>query len=152
MQNKQQMLASTRARATYAKFQQQRVGATICRGTSGNDFNFFYSDHSYWADNCLGWVIDDSKKSKICAFCFGTPHQKIELQSKIDNNEIRKEPRDGSGVPGPSLKSDKSNGRKLQQLRKISKCGGSSNKDVSNSKIKKAKKTKVQKTKKRDRK
>jgi hypothetical protein len=145
MQNKQQMLASSRARATYAKLQQQRVSSTVCRGASGDDFNFFYSDLSYWSDNCLGWVLDDLKKSKICPFCAAVSPSEIEFQVKIASNEIRKEFRDINRISGQPAEPSKPGTPKLRQLHKGRKRGSDCDKGVPSAKNKKNKKGYVQK-------
>jgi hypothetical protein len=152
MQNKQQMLASDRARATYAKLQRQGVAITVCRGTTGDHFNFFYSGFSYWSNNCLGWVIDDPKKSKICTYCLVTAPPEREFELKNDDNEIRKEPRNSNRLSGQSIKPSKPRPSKLRPLHKSGEHSSNSNKDVSSVKSKKAKEATVQKTKKRARK
>lgn len=148
MQNKQQMLASPLARATYTKFQQQRVAATVCRGTAGDDLNFFYSDLPYWADNCLGWVADDAQKSKICAYCsLVTPAERAYF-TKIDTDEIRNSDR----VPRQDAKSCKPRRSGVSGVQPGGKHRGKGNKDVPSHKIKEDSKGAVQKTNKKSKK
>ncbi len=146
------MLASTSARATYAKFQRQHAAATVCRGMTGDDFNFFYSDFPYWSDCCLGWVLDDHKKSKICTFCSIVSPSEVDFQVKSDNNEIRKEFGDSDRVSGQPPEPSKSRTPRLRQLHKGGKRGGDSDKDVPSSKDKETKKGNVQKSQKRTKK
>lgn len=120
------MLASARARATYAQFQRQGLTATVCRGTTGSDFNFFYSDYEYWSNGCLGWVHDFTNESKICTYCSVTKAPSREFIVKEDKDEFRTELRNSNRVlrqadepckPGRSRLPKVSSGRKHSSKR-----------------------------------
>lgn len=145
MQNRQQMLASPSARATYTKFQRQSLAATVCRGTSDDDFNFFYSDLTYWADNCLGWVPDITGRSKVCVYCARTAPPEIKLETKSDINEVRKQSRNSNRAHRQPNEPSAPNAPGLRQLQKSRKHGSESSKGISNTKNKKTEEISVQK-------
>lgn len=128
MQNKQQMLASPIARATYAKFQRQRIAATVCRGTTSDEFNFFYSGFSYWSNRCLGWVPDFADKPKICIHCLVAtpPTQEFEVKDNIDDR--RKELRNIDRLSGQANESNKLGRSGLSEIHTVSKHSSKSNK------------------------
>lgn len=148
MQNKQQMLASDRARATYAKFQRQGVAATVCRGTTGDDFNFFYSGFPYWSNSCLGWVPDFANKPKICSYCLVATPPTREFEVKEELHDPRKELRDSNRLPGQANEPSKSGKSGVSTVSASSKHSSKGNKDLPSSKIKKTKTNTIQKTKK----
>jgi hypothetical protein len=147
MQNRQQMLASPRAQATYVQFQRQGIAATVCRGTTDDEFNFFYSDLTHWADNCLGWVIDSINKSKICTHCSLSSPLKVKIEPKSDINEFRKESRDSNRSPGQPTAPSKPGSPEIRGVCKVHKHGGKGNKDLPAVKNKKTKRVHTRKRK-----
>lgn len=147
MQNRQQMLASPQAQATYKQLQRRGVAATVCRGTADNDFNFFYSDLTYWSDNCLGWVSDTINKSKVCASCVFATAPEIKFETKPDINEVRKESRDSNRVSRQPNESSKPNTSGLRQLHTICEHSGNDGKIVPGVKIQKTEEIPVKKRK-----
>lgn len=148
MQTKQQMLASPKAKRTYKTLQALNIPVTICRGTSGNEINFFYSDLPYWSDSCLGWVRDAHKSSKICAYCKLAKAPEVEFPSFPLKDEVGEKSRDISGVPGQSAKPSKPRPSELPGLHKSSKHRDKSAKSNAVAKAKKEKTNKLQKGKK----
>ena len=146
------MLASDTARATYAKLQRQGIPATVCRGASGDDYNFFYSDFTYWSNYCLGWVPDIRDKPRICIHCsrIKAPVREFEIKNDIDAfpKESRNSDRPLRQPPTPSKPGPSS----VRQLCASSKHSNTGNKDSTNAKNKKAKVGASQKTKKRTKK
>ena len=142
------MLASDRARATYAKFQRQGVAATVCRGTTGDDFNFFYSGFPYWSNNCLGWVPDFANKPKICSYCVITKPPEREFEVKDEPNVNRPELRDINRLPGQANEPSKSRKSGLPAISASSKHSSKGNKNLPKPKTKEIKTNTVQKTKK----
>jgi len=149
MQNRQQMLASSRAQATYVQFQRQGIAATVCRGTTDDEFNFFYSDLTHWSDNCLGWVIDVTNKSKICTHCSLSSPLKVKIEPKYDINEVRKESRDSNRPHRKPVEPSNPGSSGLRCVRKSCKHSGKGNKDLPAVKNQKTKRVHVQKSKNR---
>lgn len=110
------MLASSRTKATYTKLQQQGIASTVCRGTSGDDFNFFYSDLSYWSDSCLGWVPDFVHKPKICTYCLVAVAPLREFETKEEVYDTRKKLRDVDRSSGQANEPGKPRRRELSKL------------------------------------
>jgi hypothetical protein len=100
MQNKKQMLDSSRAQRTYAQFYRLGLAATMCRGTTSDDNNFFYSNLPYWSVRCLGWVLDKPGKPKVCQFCMLAQPPKVEFSPAAAKNEAKQESRDDSSPLG----------------------------------------------------
>lgn len=142
------MLASDRARYTYAKFQRQGVAATVCRGTTGEDFNFFYSDFPYWSNSCLGWVPDFANKPKICAYCLITKAPARKFEVEVEPNDIRKESRNSDRLPGQANKPDKPGRSGLSKVSTGDEHRSKGNKNVPTPKNKKNSKNKGKTTKK----
>lgn len=142
------MLASERARAMYTKFQRQGVAATVCRGTTGDDFNFFYSDFSYWSNNCLGWVPDSANEPKICPYCRIAKTPIREFEVKDEPNVNRSELRDSNRLPRQTDEPSKSGKSGISSLSVSSKHSCKGHKNLPKTKTKKIKTTTVQKTKK----
>lgn len=145
MQTKRQMLASDRARASYVKFQRQCVAATVCRGTTGDDFNFFYSVDAYWSHSCLGWVPDIANKSKICCYCAVTKPPVREFYIKEEDNDHRTESRDSDRLHGQVNEPSKSRRSRLHEVQTSSKHRDKGNKSLPKNKIKENSKRTVQK-------
>jgi hypothetical protein len=147
MQNRQQMLASPQAQATYKQLQRRGVVATVCRGTAGDDFNFFYSDLAYWSDNCLGWVSDTINKSKVCASCVFATAPEIKSDINEYRKEARKESRNSNRAPRQPNESSKHNASGLRQLHASCKHSGNDGKSIPVDKIQKTEKIPVKKRK-----
>lgn len=143
------MLASDRAKATYAKLQRQGIAATMCRGTTGDDFNFFYSDFSYWSNYCLGWVPDNVNKPKICVYCSLVKTPVREFAVITDNDETRKEPRNSNRVPRQPTEQHKPGTSAVSELHTGGKHVSSGSKSNAATKTKKKKTKKLPKAKKR---
>ena len=141
------MLASPQAQATYKQFQRQGAAATVCRGTTADDFNFFYSDLTYWSDNCLGWVADTINKSKVCTYCAFATAPEPKFDTKSDINEVRKQSRDSNRAHRQPNESNKSNKPGLRQIHKSCKHGSKGPKGVSVVKNKKTQEMHIQKRK-----
>lgn len=146
------MLASDLARATYAKLQRQRIPATVCRGTSGDDFNFFYSSFTYWSNNCLGWVPDLANKPKICIYCLVTAPPAHEFEVKNDINDRRKELRNSDRLSGQANEPNNLGRSRLSELHTVSKHSSKSTKSYATHKNKKSSKRKIKTTKKKTKK
>lgn len=146
------MLASDLARATYAKLQRQGTPATVCRGTSGNDFNFFYSSFTYWSNNCLGWVPDLANKPKICSYCLVSTPPNREFEIKEDFYDPRKEFRNSNRLPGQADEPSKSGKSGLSSVPAISEHRSKSNKGDATPKNKQNRKSKTKTLKKKTKK
>ena len=146
------MLASDLARATYAKLQRQGIPATVCRGTSGDDFNFFYSSFTYWSNNCLGWVPDLANKPKICLYCLTTKPPMREFGARAQINDFRNELRDSNRLPGQADEPSKSGKSGLSSVSASSEHRCKSNKGDATPKNKQNRKSKTKTLKKKTKK
>lgn len=146
------MLASDLARATYAKLQRQGIPATVCRGTTGNEFNFFYSSFPYWSNKCLGWIPDFADKPKICIYCLVTALPAHEFEVKSDINDRRNELRDSNRLPGQADEPSKSGKSGLSSVSAISEHRSKSNKGDATPKNKQNRKSKTKTLKKKTKK
>ena len=141
------MLASPRAKATYVQYQRQGIAATVCRGTTDDDFNFFYSDLTYWSSDCLGWVNDTVNKSKVCTYCSLSSPPEIKFETKSDINEVRKESRNSNRPPRQPIEPNKPGSSEIRCVRKGCKHSGKGDKDLPSVKNQKTKRIHVQKRK-----
>jgi hypothetical protein len=152
MQTKQQMLASARAQHTYKKLQQQGTPAVICRGASGDDFNFFYSVFSYWSDHCLGWVAEARNRPPICPYCRLITAPKHEFDIDVTPYDARKESRNRDSTPRQASEPDSASRSKLSKVSDSSKHRSTGDKSDAKTKNKKVSKTKLSKKAKRPKK
>jgi len=72
MQNKSELLVSQRAVASYNRLRTYGTPATMCRGLSSSEEDFFYAtaDNKYWSEYCRGWIIDvGGGNDRVCPSC-----------------------------------------------------------------------------------
>lgn len=141
------MLASARARHTYEKLRAQNIAATVCRGTTVDDFNFFYSILEYWSDHCLGWVADTPNRPRVCPYCRLVSAPKHEFDPIIDNNDAGKKHRNGNSSHRQPVKPDSARSPELPEVRAVSKHSSAGTKGDADAKTKAKKVKKLQKVK-----
>jgi hypothetical protein len=53
----------------YKYFSEKGIPATLCRGTTRTDTDFFYGEAAFWSSYCVGWVKEEIGKSPVCMYC-----------------------------------------------------------------------------------
>lgn len=113
MQTKQKLISSPRVRQNFMKFFNKDLPATLCRGVTQNDMDFFYAPtEEYWADNCVGWLLDYPNQPVVCPFCKAHPPIDRSVKNNADDEakgqvKAQTKSRNNSSAARPATKSSK---------------------------------------------
>lgn len=90
------------------RFFNKELPATLCRGVTQNDMDFFYAPtEEYWSDNCVGWLLDYPNQPVVCPFCKAHPPIDRSVKNNADDEariKAQAKPRNDSSSARPATK------------------------------------------------
>jgi hypothetical protein len=148
MKTRQEVLKTQKAYQTYRRFLAKTIPASICRGLTTSDSEFFYSELPLWSDTCEGWVSSGNKNGPACASCVAASESYYNNINYLGINDIRKQLRDSDSASGQASKPSKPRRPALQQVSTSKKHSRTGHKSSTAIKNKKNRKSPIQKGKK----